>query len=127
MTEKAKREKHPGKRTFQAIRIEVNRELEILPRAFTDAINMLRINGLIAIITFHSLEDRIAKRILKKESTVDVPRGLPVIPDEFKPILNMVSKKPVMASEAELGDNKRSHSARLRVAVKMIDKNIVLK
>jgi 16S rRNA (cytosine1402-N4)-methyltransferase len=127
MPEKAKREKHPAKRTFQAIRIEVNQELTILPRAFVDAINLLNVEGIIAIITFHSLEDKIAAKILKEHSTVDVPRGIPVIPDNMLPILELVNRKAIMASDTELEANNRSHSARLRVGKKIIDKNILMK
>lgn len=119
MPEKAKREKHPAKRTFQAIRIEVNRELEILPQAFEDAIDLLNVGGRIAIITFHSLEDRIAKDVLRKHATIEVPKGLPVIPDHLQPRLKLVNKKAIMATQDELTVNHRSHSARLRIAEKL--------
>lgn len=124
LPERAKREKHPAKRTFQAIRIEVNRELDVLPQALKDAINLLMVGGRIAIITFHSLEDRIAARILKEHSTVNIPPGLPIIPEDLKPVLKLTPKKPVMASSEELEENKRSRSARLRGAEKIRDQKI---
>lgn len=124
MPEKAKRDKHPAKRTFQAIRIEVNQELEILPQTFIDAINLLKVGGRICIITFHSLEDKIAAKILKEHSTVDIPKGIPVIPKELEPILQMISRKAITADSDELEHNNRAHSARLRVAEKRINKLI---
>lgn len=123
MPQKAKRDKHPAKRTFQAIRIEVNKELEILPKAFEDAIDLLNIGGRICVITFHSLEDRICAKVLKKHANrLDVPQGLPVIPEEFEPILKMINKKAIKASDSELEENNRSHSAKLRIAEKLKEK-----
>ena len=87
---KYKRLTHPARRTFQAIRIEVNKELSILPKAFNDAIDMLDVNGRIAVITFHSLEDKICKEIFAKRAKEnELVKGLPVVPDEYKPELKL--------------------------------------
>ncbi|MDA3131011.1 16S rRNA (cytosine(1402)-N(4))-methyltransferase RsmH [Aliibacillus thermotolerans] len=110
---------HPAKRTFQAIRIAVNDELKVLETALTDAIHLLNKKGRIAVITFHSLEDRICKRLFKKKSSnPTLPKGLPVIPEGAEPILKLITKKPITASEEELKRNHRAHSAKLRIAEK---------
>lgn len=109
-------QKHPERQIFQAIRIEVNHELQVLESVLPDAISMLKKSGRICVITFHSLEDRIVKRIFKKYSEVDAfVSGLPEIPDEFKPMIKIVNKKPIVASNEELMMNSRSKSAKLRV------------
>lgn len=114
---KYKRLTHPARRTFQAIRIEVNKELSILPKAFEDAISLLKVGGVISVITFHSLEDKICKDIFAKHSKIDdIVKGLPVIPDECKPELKVYKK--IKPSKEELEYNNRSRSATLRVAVK---------
>lgn len=108
--------KHPERQIFQAIRIEVNNELNVLENVLPDAISLLKTGGRICVITFHSLEDRIVKRIFKKYSEVDeMVKGLPVIPDEYKPLIQILNKKPIEASEEELKENSRSKSAKLRV------------
>ncbi|WNB90494.1 16S rRNA (cytosine(1402)-N(4))-methyltransferase RsmH [Bacillus sp. NEB1478] len=110
---------HPAKRTFQAIRIAVNDELNAFEDALNDSIELLNIFGRIAVITFHSLEDRACKNILKKASQgPELPPGLPVIPEEYKPTLKLVTRKPIVPDEDELEDNRRSRSAKLRVAEK---------
>jgi len=107
---------HPERRIFQAIRIEVNGELTVLSEVLPDAINMLKKGGRLSVITFHSLEDRIVKQIFKKYSEVDeVVKGLPVIPDEYKPLIKLINKKPILASSKELNENSRSRSAKLRI------------
>ncbi len=114
---KYKRLTHPARRTFQAIRIEVNKELSILPKAFNDAIDMLDVNGRIAVITFHSLEDKICKEIFAKRAKEnELVKCLPVVPDEYKPELKLLKK--IKPSKEELELNKRSRSATLRVAIK---------
>ena len=118
---KAMREKHPARRTFQAIRIEVNNELEVLESALEQAINLLDINGRLCVITFHSLEDKIVKNIFKKYSEIDSKiKKLPLIPNDYLPKLKIISKG-ITASDEELNDNFRSHSARLRVVEKVKD------
>ncbi|MDR7074466.1 16S rRNA (cytosine(1402)-N(4))-methyltransferase RsmH [Fictibacillus barbaricus] len=110
---------HPAKRTFQAIRIAVNDELNAFEEALKDSIELLNLEGRIAVITFHSLEDRACKNILKKASQgPELPPGLPVIPEEYKPTLKLVTRKPIVPDEGELEDNRRSRSAKLRVAEK---------
>ena len=115
--DKYKREKHPARKIFQAIRIEVNNELEVFEKALNDAIEILNPNGRICVITFHSLEDRICKQIFKKNSEINkVFKGLPSIPKEYMPKLKLLGK--FMPSEEELEANNRSRSAILRVAEK---------
>ena len=107
---------HPERNIFQAIRIEVNKELDVLKRVLPDAIDLLNKGGRISVITFHSLEDRIVKSIFKKESeSDDVVKGLPVIPDEYKTKIKLINKKPILPSEKEIEENTRSKSAKLRV------------
>lgn len=107
---------HPERQIFQAIRIEVNGELTVLKKVLPEAIDLLKINGRMSVITFHSLEDRIVKQIFKKESEIDeLVKGLPSIPEEFKPKIQLVNKKPILPSERELEENSRSRSAKLRV------------
>jgi 16S rRNA (cytosine1402-N4)-methyltransferase len=110
---------HPAKRTFQAIRIAVNDELNAFEDALQDSIELLDVGGRIAVITFHSLEDRACKNILKKASTgPELPPGLPVIPEEYKPELKLITRKPIVPTDDELEENRRSRSAKLRVAEK---------
>ncbi len=111
---------HPAKRTFQALRIAVNDELKVFEYALQDAMDMLNVNGRVAVITFHSLEDRICKHMFKKRSeSKDIPRGLPIIPEEFQPEFKVITRKPIVAAEGELAENNRSHSAKLRVAMRL--------
>ncbi len=118
--EKYKRETHPAKKVFQAIRIEVNKELSVFDKALKDAIDILNPGGRICVITFHSLEDRICKQIFKEYSEVDKTlKGLPTIPDEFKPKLKIINRKAITPSEEELNINNRSRSSKLRIAEKL--------
>lgn len=111
---------HPAKRTFQAIRIAVNDELASFNDALHQAAELLAISGRIAVITFHSLEDRICKLAFRKWSTeINVPRGLPIIPEENKAPFRLVTKKPVVPSEDEIRRNRRARSAKLRVVEKV--------
>lgn len=108
--------KHPERQIFQAIRIEVNNELNILENTLRDAVSMLKPGGRICVITFHSLEDRIVKNVFKSLSEVNpIVKGLPVIPDEYKPVIKLINKKPILPSELELEENSRSRSAKLRI------------
>jgi len=108
---------HPAKQTFQALRIAVNDELGVFEKALRDAISLLSPGGRIVVITFHSLEDRICKHIFREFSTIDIPKGLPIIVTE-EPILSLINKKVIMASDDELDVNNRAHSAKMRVAEK---------
>ncbi|RPF57787.1 16S rRNA (cytosine(1402)-N(4))-methyltransferase RsmH [Abyssicoccus albus] len=108
---------HPAKRVFQAIRIAVNDELSVFESSYIDAIQLVKPGGRLSVITFHSLEDRICKQINKEytEVTQDLPRGLPVIPEEFEPKARKINKKPMTASQEELDQNRRARSAKLRI------------
>ena len=108
--------KHPAKKTFQAIRIEVNHELDILETSLKNALSLLNVGGRIVVITFHSLEDRIVKQVFKEVSSVDpVVASLPVIPDAYQPDFKLVTDKVILPSKEELEENNRSHSSKLRV------------
>jgi len=107
---------HPERKIFQAIRIVVNDEIEVLKKVLPDAIEILNSGGRMSVITFHSLEDRIVKKVFKDNSEVnEIFKGLPSIPEEYRPKIKLINKKPIMASEEELKENSRSHSAKLRV------------
>lgn len=111
---------HPAKRTFQAIRIEVNKELSILNKAIEDSVEALNENGRLAIITFHSLEDRMVKNKFKElHDPCTCPKNLPFCVCGKKPKINLVSKKPIEPTKEELENNSRSKSAKLRVAEKI--------
>ncbi len=105
---------HPAKQTFQALRIEVNGELDVLKNSLEDAIKLLSEGGRVVVITFQSLEDRIVKQMFKKHTTLDVPKGLPFIPDYMKVEYKLVNNKVILPSEKELDENNRSHSAKMR-------------
>ena len=114
---------HPAKRTFQAIRIEVNKELNVIAPAIDSAVNLLDEGGRIAIITFHSLEDRIVKeKFAEAAGGCTCPRDFPVCVCGKKPRLRLVNRKPILPSAEELAENHRSHSAKLRVAEKLAEK-----
>lgn len=107
---------HPAKKTFQAIRIEVNRELEVLQETINDMIGLLNPGGRLCIITFHSLEDRIVKKAFKQaESPCTCPPSFPVCVCGRESLGKMVSRKPIVPSQEEMRDNPRSKSAKLRV------------
>ncbi|MBM7618889.1 16S rRNA (cytosine1402-N4)-methyltransferase [Bacillus tianshenii] len=113
---------HPAKRVFQAIRIAVNDELGVFEDAIHQAIDVLRPGGRVSVITFHSLEDRMCKVAFKEKSQLpQLPQGLPIIPEEFEPVLKLVTRKPILPSEDELEANNRARSAKLRVAEKVKD------
>ncbi|GEK89891.1 16S rRNA (cytosine1402-N4)-methyltransferase [Alkalibacterium putridalgicola] len=114
---------HPAKRVFQALRIAVNDELGALEDTLEQAVDLIKVGGRISAITFHSLEDRIVKQLYKSYSELpDLPRGLPIIPDNKQPILKMVNRKPILPSAEELNNNNRSRSAKLRIAEKQREK-----
>ena len=114
--EKVRREKHPAIKIFQAIRIEVNHEIDILEDSVRDALSILDIGGRLCIITFHSLEDRIVKNVFKEVTTVDkMVKGLPNIPESYLPDFKLISNKAIVPSKEELDFNNRSRSSKLRI------------
>ena len=111
---------HPAKRSFQAIRIEVNAELDVIEPAIRDAVSLLNKGGRIAIITFHSLEDRIVKQTFASLATgCTCPKNFPICVCGNKPKVKIITKKPILPSKEELEENPRSRSAKLRVAEKI--------
>ncbi len=111
---------HPAKRTFQALRIEVNSELGVIVPAIEGAARLMREGGRIAIITFHSLEDRLVKQAYALQAQgCTCPREFPVCVCGNKPKLKVITRKPVLPSDKELEENPRSRSAKLRVAEKL--------
>ena len=107
---------HPSKRTFQAIRIELNGELRVLQNTLDDMIDLLEENGRLCIITFHSLEDRIVKSGFKKrENPCECPPSFPVCVCGKKSAGRVITRKPILPSEEECEENKRARSAKLRV------------
>ena len=112
--EKYRKKGHPARKSFQAIRIEVNKELEVFEIALKDALELLKPHGRICVITFHSLEDRLCKQIFNAVSTIPKElRKLPVIPDEYKPKFKVIAN--ISPTEEEINKNARSRSARMRV------------
>ncbi|MBM7869372.1 16S rRNA (cytosine1402-N4)-methyltransferase [Clostridium pascui] len=110
---------HPSKRTFQAIRIEVNGELRILNKAIEDGVSKLKSGGRMSIITFHSLEDRIVKNKFRElESPCDCPKDFPICVCGKESMVKVISRKPIEPSKEEVEENPRSRSAKLRVAEK---------
>lgn len=115
-----KENQHPARRTFQAIRIEVNGELDSIPPSLEEAIRRLVPGGRAAVITFHSLEDRIAKQTFANlASGCTCPPSFPVCVCGKKPTVKILNKKPILPSEAEMNDNPRSRSAKLRGVEKL--------
>ncbi|MCD6482286.1 MAG: 16S rRNA (cytosine(1402)-N(4))-methyltransferase RsmH [Candidatus Izimaplasma sp.] len=109
---------HPAKKTFQALRIAVNDELRVFEDSLKQALEMLNKDGRVVVITFHSLEDRIAKYIMRDKTTINIPRNIPVMPN-IVPDYELLHKKVIFPSELELENNNRAHSAKLR-AIKKI-------
>ncbi|MFU0790852.1 MAG: 16S rRNA (cytosine(1402)-N(4))-methyltransferase RsmH [Virgibacillus proomii] len=110
---------HPAKRIFQALRIAVNDELGVFNDALHQAARVLGINGRLAVITFHSLEDRLCKQAFKKwSSNKETPRNLPIIPEQDKAPFRLITRKPIIATAEELAQNRRSRSAKLRIVEK---------
>ncbi|SKB29062.1 16S rRNA (cytosine1402-N4)-methyltransferase [Acetoanaerobium noterae] len=111
---------HPAKRTFQAIRIEVNRELDVIEKTLLAAVDMMDEGGVLAVITFHSLEDRIVKNVFKKlQYSCTCPPEFPVCICNSKQVVEIITRKPILPSENEVEMNPRSRSAKLRAARKL--------
>ena len=108
--------KHPARQIFQAIRIEVNHELDVIEPALSQALELLNVGGRVAVITFHSLEDRLVKNYFKEKTKVDDKvKGMPNIPDEYLPDFKLVVNKAIIPSEEEIENNPRARSSKLRV------------
>ena len=109
-------DKHPARQIFQAIRIEVNHELDVIEPALSQALSLLNVGGRCAVITFHSLEDRIVKNYFKKMSEVDSKvKGMPNIPSSYLPDFRLVENKAIIPSDEEILNNPRARSSKLRV------------
>ena len=109
-------DKHPARQIFQAIRIEVNKELDVIEPALEQALSILKVGGRVAVITFHSLEDRLVKNFFKEKCAIDERlRGMPNIPEEYLPDFSLVVNKAISPSDEELENNPRARSAKLRV------------
>ena len=114
--------KHPAKKTFQAIRIEVNRELEVLENAMSKAVELLKVGGRLAIITFHSLEDRIVKNKFKDLATAcKCPKDIPICVCGSVKKFEIITKKPIIPVDDELKNNNRAHSSKLRILERILD------
>lgn len=112
--EKYKRDKHPARKVFQAIRIEVNDELNVFEKSLNEALELINVGGRICVITFHSLEDKICKNIFKSVSEIDNNiKKLPIIPDEYLPKFKVI--KTIEPSKNEIDENNRARSAKLRI------------
>jgi 16S rRNA (cytosine1402-N4)-methyltransferase len=107
---------NPAKRTFQALRIEVNSELPVLERALPAAVAALALHGRIAVLSYHSLEDRLVKRVLTEGAASTAPPGLPVVPEQYQPRLKLLTRGAEVPSESEIAENSRAAPARLRAA-----------
>lgn len=109
-----RKEGHPAKQVFQALRIEVNHELSYLEKSINCSLKLLKPGGRLVVITFHSLEDRIVKKIFKNSTTYNLPKGIPFVPEGYKIEFELLNTKVITPTEKELMENNRSHSAKLR-------------
>jgi 16S rRNA (cytosine1402-N4)-methyltransferase len=116
-----KQKRHPARLVFQALRIETNDELGVLQRSIADALSMLKPRGRLAIISFHSLEDRIVKQAFVQASTIDIPKGVPIATKGMQAPFQLVTKKPITPTADEIAMNSRAKSAKLRVIERMND------
>lgn len=118
--QKVRRDGHPARKTFQAIRIAVNRELEVLESGLEGAFQLLSQGGRLSVITFHSLEDRIVKQFMRdKAQGCTCPKDFPVCVCGKKPQVNIITRKPILPSDEELEQNSRARSAKLRICEKL--------
>ena len=107
---------HPAKRTFQALRIEVNDELAVLDSALPAAVDALRVGGRVAVLSYHSIEDRMVKRVLAAGAASSAPPDLPVVPESAQPTLRLLTRGAETPDDDEVASNPRAASARLRAA-----------
>lgn len=118
--------KHPAKKVFQALRIHVNRELEVLEKVLRTAVGLLSSGGRLAVISYHSLEDRIVKQFIKSQARQCIcPKELPLCTCNFQPQLKIINKKPIIPDSQEVESNNRSRSAKLRIAERTSNKLII--
>ncbi len=110
---------HPAKKVFQALRIAVNDELNVFEKSLKDALTMLNPGGRICVITFHSLEDRIAKVTFKDVTEIFIPKGVPIKDADIKHDYKIITNKPIIPSNEEIDRNNRAHSAKLRIIEKL--------
>ena len=110
---------HPAKRAFQALRIAVNDELSVLERALPAAVDALSVGGRIAVLSYHSLEDRLVKRVFAAASESAAPPGLPVVPEQYQPKFRLLTRGAEPPSDDEVRTNPRAASAKLRAAVRI--------
>lgn len=117
---KFRKDKHPARQIFQAIRIEVNHELDVIEPALEQALSLIKVGGRVAVITFHSLEDRLVKNYFKEKCAIDPKvQGMPNIPEEYLPDYKLVVNKAIKPTKEELEINVRARSAKLRVIEKV--------
>ncbi len=114
---------NPAKRTFQALRIEVNGELSVLERAVPNAVQALAVGGRIAVLSYHSLEDRLVKQVFAAGAANTAPPGLPVVPEQYQPRLKLLTRGAELPTEAEIAENRRAAPARLRGAERIREDN----
>jgi len=114
---------NPAKRTFQALRIEVNGELAVLERAIPAAVGTLAVGGRIAVLSYHSLEDRLVKQVLAAGAASTAPPGLPVVPEQYQPRLKLLTRGAELPTEDEIAENRRAAPARLRGAERIREAN----
>lgn len=114
-----RRKGHPAKQVFQAIRIAVNNELDVFEYSLASSLELLNLGGRTVVISFHSLEDRIAKKTFRKAVEVDLPRGLPIKAEDIIVDFKLINRKPIMPTEDEVKENIRAHSAKMRVIEKI--------
>ena len=110
---------HPAKKVFQALRIAVNDELNVLERSLKDSLNLLNNNGRICVISFQSLEDRITKTTFKNAVDVKIPKGVPIRDADIKREFKVITPKPILPSSVEIENNNRAHSAKMRIIEKI--------
>jgi 16S rRNA (cytosine1402-N4)-methyltransferase len=120
----ARRSGHPAKRIFQALRIEVNDEISVLQRALPAAVDGLAVGGRVVVMSYHSLEDRLAKQVLGRLSRGTAPPDLPVVPPEHQPQLRLLTRGAARAGEDEIRANPRAASVRLRAAERIREREV---
>jgi len=114
-----RRKAHPAKKAFQAIRIEVNKELEVLEKSLESALELLKKDGRIVVISFHSLEDRLVKNMFRDAVETDIPSGVPIRESDIVKDFRLITRKPIIPTDDEILANNRAHSAKMRIVEKI--------